>query len=134
MSTAEVVAAALAALGVEHEERDPGQFLVTLPVAWLGEVDYVIDEMPIGPDRKRMSGLVEADWRIRQGHNLKLTAEGFDPNRDVSHDNQARWSLVYEYTPIQFLQLRGGTRYYDGIPQSDLQNRRFYFLELHGFF
>ena len=30
MSTAEVVAAALAALGVEHEERDPGQFLVTL--------------------------------------------------------------------------------------------------------
>ena len=31
MSTAEVVAAALAALGVEHEERDPGQFLVTLP-------------------------------------------------------------------------------------------------------
>jgi hypothetical protein len=106
----------------------------TGPVAWLGELDYVIDEMPIGPDRKRVAGLVEADWRIRQGHNLKLTAEGFDPNHDVSHDNQARWSLVYEYTPIQFLQLRGGTRYYDGIPQNDLQNRRFYFLELHGFF
>ena len=28
---AEVLAAALAELGVEHEERDPGQFLVTLP-------------------------------------------------------------------------------------------------------
>ena len=31
MSTAEVVAAALAAAGVDHEERGPGQFLVTLP-------------------------------------------------------------------------------------------------------
>jgi hypothetical protein len=107
----------------------------TGPVAWLGEVDYVIDEGTGGAsDRKRVAGLVEADWRIRQGHNLKLTAEQFDPNRDVSHDDQARWSLVYEYTPIQFLQIRAGTRYYDGIPQNDLQNRRLYFLELHGFF
>ena len=31
MSTAEVVAAALAAVGVEYQERGPGQFLVTLP-------------------------------------------------------------------------------------------------------
>ena len=31
MSTAEVVAAALVAAGVDHEERGPGQFLVTLP-------------------------------------------------------------------------------------------------------
>ena len=31
MSTAGVVAAALAEAGVEHEEREPGQFLVALP-------------------------------------------------------------------------------------------------------
>ena len=31
MSTAEVIAAALAEIGVEYQERDAGQFLVTLP-------------------------------------------------------------------------------------------------------
>jgi hypothetical protein len=31
MSAAEALAAALADVGVEHEEREPGQFLVTLP-------------------------------------------------------------------------------------------------------
>ena len=31
MSTAAVLAAALAETGVEYEERGPGQFLVTLP-------------------------------------------------------------------------------------------------------
>lgn len=106
----------------------------TGPIAWLGEIDYVVDEIPGSPNRKRVAGLLEADWRIRQGHNLKVTAEQLDPNRDVDHDDQARWSLVYEYTPIQFVQIRGGVRYYDGIPQNDLQNRRVYFAELHGFF
>jgi Phosphate-selective porin O and P len=106
----------------------------TGPVAWLGEFDYVIDQTPGAPDKKRVAGLLEADWRLLQGHNLKVTAEAYDPNRNVSEDQQARWSVVYEYSPIQFLQLRGGARYYDGIPQNDLQNRRVYFVELHGFF
>ena len=46
---------------------------------------------------------------------------------------QVRASLVYEYTPIPFVQLRAGVRQYDGIPQNDLQNRRLLFLEIHGF-
>jgi hypothetical protein len=41
---------------------------------------------------------------------------------------------VYEVTPVEFLQLRLGARVYDGIPQNDAQNRREYFLQLHGFF
>jgi len=41
---------------------------------------------------------------------------------------------LYEWSPIQFVQLRGGVRFYDGIPQSDLQNRTQAFLQLHGFF
>ncbi len=36
--------------------------------------------------------------------------------------------------PFQYLQLRGGIRYYDGVSGDDLQNRRFGFIELHGFF
>jgi hypothetical protein len=65
---------------------------------------------------------------------LKLTVEGFDPDDDVDEDEQARYSLVWEYMPVQLLQLRAGARAYDGIPQNALQNRRFYFLSMHAFF
>jgi hypothetical protein len=108
--------------------------LRTGPVVWLGEVDFVVDEgFPEGT-RHLVSALLEANWQVRQGHNLKLTVEAYEPDRDVDEDEQARWSAVYEYSPMQFLQLRGGVRYYDGIPQNDLQNRRFYFVEVHGYF
>ena len=81
-----------------------------------------------------IAGLIEGNWRIRKGHNLKLTGELYDPDTAVDNDQQARFSTVYEYMPIQFLQMRGGLRYYDGIPQNDLQNRRVYFVEIHGFY
>lgn len=104
------------------------------PVTLLGEVDY-IDDDSIGEDgRKLMASLVEADWKVRQGHNLKLTFEWLEPDRDVDEDEQTRASVVYEWSPIQFIQLRGGVRLYDGIPQNDNQNRKQAFLQLHGFF
>lgn len=106
----------------------------TGPFAWLAEVDQVVDEGLSGGNRKLYAGLLEANWQVLKGHNLKATAELFDPDADVSHDNQARWSVLYEFTPIQFLQLRGGARFYDGIPQNDLQNRRLFFLEVHAFY
>jgi len=61
-------------------------------------------------------------------------AEYFDPDRDVSEDQQNRFSAVWEYTPMQFVQFRVGARFYEGIPQNDLQNRRFYFAQLNGYF
>ena len=79
-------------------------------------------------------GLVEANWRFAAGHNLKATAEFFEPDIDVDEDEQNRWSLVWEVTPMQFLQLRAGVRVYDGIPQNDLQNRRLAFLQLNAYF
>ena len=104
------------------------------PVTLLGEVDY-IDDDSIGVDgRKLMATLAEADWKIRQGHNLKLTFEWLEPNRDVDEDEQTRASVLYEWSPIQFIQLRGGVRLYDGIPQNDTQNRTQAFVQLHGFF
>lgn len=106
----------------------------TGPLAWLGELALVEDEGFAEGTRELVTGLIEADWLVARGHNLKLTAEWFDPDRDIDEDDQARYSLVYEYAPIQFLQLRAGARYNDGIPQNDLQNRRTLFLELHGFF
>ena len=108
--------------------------LRTGPIAWLGELALVDDEgFPEG-SRTLATGLLEADWLVARGHNLKLTAEWFDPDRDVDEDDQARWSVVYEFAPVQYLQLRAGARHYDGIPQNDLQNRRVVFLEMHGFF
>jgi hypothetical protein len=107
--------------------------LRTGPVAWLGEYDLVRDESFPG-GRSLGAGLIEADWRIRRGHNLKLTAESYDPDRAVPEDQQARYSIVYEFTPIPFLQLRAGYRRYRGIPQSNAENQRLSFVELHGYF
>ncbi len=104
------------------------------PIAWLAEADYIVDDgFPTGR-RRTWAGLLEGNWELLQGHNLKVTGELLDPDTNVLNDQNARWSDVYEATPIQFLQLRGGFRYYDGIPQNDLQNRRVAFVELHGFF
>jgi hypothetical protein len=108
--------------------------LRTGPVAWLGEGVLVEDQGFPDGTRTQLAGLLEADWAVMKGHNLKLTAEWYDPDRDVAEDEQTRWSAVYEYTPIQFVQLRAGARFNDGIPQNDLQNARVYFLEVHGFF
>jgi hypothetical protein len=79
-------------------------------------------------------GLIEGNWAPWRGHNLKVTIETLEPNTDVDGDEQDRYSLVWEYSPFQFVQLRGGLRVYDGEPQDDLQNRRFGFIELHGYF
>lgn len=100
----------------------------------LGEVDFFRDE-GLGPQaRNELAALGEVDWLVRKGHNLKLTHEWLDPDRRVSEDEQTRTSLLYEYSPIQFLQVRAGVRFYDGIPQNDQQNRTQAFLQLHGFF
>ncbi|MEA3105575.1 MAG: hypothetical protein QOI88_180 [Gammaproteobacteria bacterium] len=107
--------------------------LRTGPVAWLGEADLVRDESFPG-GRSLATGLLEADWRIFKGHNLKATVESYDPDRSVREDQRARYSLVYEFTPIPFLQLRAGYRRYRGIPQSNSENQRLSFVELHGYF
>jgi hypothetical protein len=107
--------------------------LKTGPIAWLAEGDIVHDESFPG-GRTLAVGLLEGDIRIRQGHNLKLTAEYSYPDRSVNNDHQTRYSIVYEYTPLPFLQVRAGYRHYFGIPQNNQQNQQLVLLELHGFF
>ena len=106
----------------------------TGPISWLGEINVIEDDEPLQPTRDSIAGLLEGNWLISRGSNLKVSYEYFDPDRDISEDHQVRWSLLWEYTPIQFLQARFGYRAYDGIPQSDSQNRDEAFVELHGFF
>jgi hypothetical protein len=108
--------------------------LRTGPIAWLGEADLIDDRSLPNGGLKMLATLLEANWAPARGHNLKLTAEYFDPNRHVPNDAQTRWSLVYELTPIQFVQLRAGVRYSDGIPQLASEHTRLFFVQLHGFF
>jgi hypothetical protein len=108
--------------------------LRTGPIAWLGEADYIIDKGFADGERRQWVGLIEANWLMRQGHNLKITAEYFEPDRSVAEDEKNRYSLVYEYTPVQFLQLRLGARLYDGIPQNDLDNRTLAFMQVNAYF
>jgi hypothetical protein len=103
------------------------------PVTLLGEVDFIEDE-GIGAGTELLATLAEADWLLAQGHNLKATYEWFEPSEDIDEDEQTRSSLLYEWSPVQFLQVRAGVRIYDGIPQNDTQNRKQAFLQLHGFF
>ena len=107
--------------------------LKTGPVAWLAEADLVHDDsFPAG--RRLAAGLLEGNWRLRTGHNLKLTAEYFDPDRALANDQQTRYSILYEYTPLPFLQLRAGFRRYRGIPQNNAENRQQLLIQLHGYF
>jgi len=106
----------------------------TGPVAWLAEIDYISDEGTPTGRRNLWASLIEANYGYRQGHNLKLTYEWHDPDADVSEDEQNRISLVWEYSPIQFVQARIGYRNFGGIRQNPGQNREQMFAELHLFF
>jgi len=103
-------------------------------IAWLAEVGYVVDMgFPEGR-RNQIVTLLEGNWRYRKGQSLKISYEHLDPDDTIGHDQQNRYSGVWEYFPVQFLQLRLGVRAYDGIPQSDVQNRTEYFGQVHVFF
>ncbi len=115
------------------DRRTGGLFagLKTGPIAWLAEGDIIHDD---SLQRTIAAGLLEGDWRVLKGHNLKLTAEYSDPDRAVRNNQQTRYSVVYEFTPLPFLQLRAGYRHYFGIPQNNQQNQQLMFVELHGYF
>ena len=106
----------------------------TGPIAWLAEIDLINDDLPAGLEQDSMAGLLEGNWLFAKGHNLKVSYDYLDPDDDINEDDQVRYSVLWEYTPMQFLQSRVGIRIYDGIPQSDTQNRDELFIELHGFF
>lgn len=112
--------------------------LRTGPIEWLAQGELIDDKSITegttltGP--RQAATLVEGNWAISRGNNLKITGEYYDPDRHVANDSQTRWSAVYEWTPIQFVQLRGGARIQDGIPQINTQHTKLYFVELHGFF
>jgi hypothetical protein len=105
----------------------------TGPISWLAELDFINDELATG-DRPVYASLLEGNWRVHKGHNLKVTYEFLDPNRHRAEDEQERYSFVWEYSPIQFVQARVGVRAYNGIPNFPTSNRDQVFAELHVYF
>ena len=103
-------------------------------VVWLGEVASVENEWGPVKGVTAAAGLLEADWAIAAGNNLKVTYEPFDPDRGVVGNRQSRLSVVYELTPVQFVQLRAGVRDYNGPNGIASENTRLWFVQLHGFF
>lgn len=108
--------------------------LKTGPVAWLAEVDAIKNEGAGSAELKSTASFLEANWQVLKGHNIKGSYDYFDPDNELNDDGQARFSLLWEYSPFQYLQTRAGARAYDGVPEVDRQNREEYFVELHGFF
>lgn len=108
--------------------------LRTGPIAWLAELDEVSDDLPGGGSRDMQVSLLEGNWRLAKGHNLKLSYEFLDPDDVADEDELERYSLVWEYSPIQFLQARIGWRAYNGVSSVAASNRDEVFAELHAFF
>lgn len=106
----------------------------TGPVNWLVEADFIKDKGFATGAREQWLGFVEANWKIKQGWNLKLSYEWFEPDDSVSEDERSRASAVLEAFVIQFVQLSVGGRVSDGIPQSPQQNTDEYFAQLHVYF
>jgi hypothetical protein len=105
----------------------------TGPIAWLAEIDTITDDVPSG-QRELYVSLLEGNWQLARGHNLKLSYEYFDPADDVDEDERERYSLVWEATPMQMLQTRFGLRIYNGVPEAPATERNELFAELHVFF
>jgi hypothetical protein len=107
--------------------------LKTGPISWLAEVSLVTDESPVF-ERDFYATLLEGNWRLRKGHNLKFGYEFLEPDRDRDEDQQERYSFQWEYSPVQFVQSRVGLRRYNGIPNIAVSNRDEVFAELHVYF
>jgi hypothetical protein len=106
-----------------------------LGMEWLAEVDQIQDTGTNIGDVDRQASLLEINRELIKGHNLKLTLEFYDPNQDIDEDEQNRYSLLWEYTPMSMLQLRAGLRMAEGIPQAvDDQNDDLLFVQLHSWF
>lgn len=109
--------------------------LRTGPVSWLAEVDSISDDLGAGGGARDIEAtLFEGNWRIRPGHNLKFGYEFLDPSDLVGDDEQERYRVVWEFSPLQLFQLRVGLTSYNGVPNIPSSNRREFLLESHVYF
>lgn len=82
---------------------------------------------------KEFVSILELNLLLSRGNNLKFSYEWHDPSDAIAQNARDHFSLVWEPFLNQFTQLRVGVRDNRGIPQSGVQNKTEYFLELHLF-
>lgn len=97
-------------------------------VSWLAEYDRIEDDIPGFGDIDQTSGFLEANIAVAKGHNLKLSLDF--QTTDIGEDFM-RHSVLWEYSPIQFTQLRFGYRKWDDDAVGVFQNADLWFAELH---
>ncbi|UZJ43389.1 hypothetical protein OOT55_12075 [Marinimicrobium sp. C6131] len=78
--------------------------------------------------------LVELNRELAKGYNLKLTTEWLDPDTAIDENERNRHSLLLEYTPYASLQLRGGIRVGEDIPQRETGNFTQGFVQVHFYY
>jgi len=104
---------------------------------FLLEHDFIKDEsrqnIP-GTASEIFASLAELNIALIKGYNLKLTTEFLDPDRNIDENEQTRYSVLLEYFPFAFTQLRMGLRVKDGIPQAPEQNTHLLFGQIHAYF
>lgn len=106
----------------------------TGPISWLAEVDEISDDLAGGGSRDTRATLLEGNWRIRRGHNLKVSYEFLDPSSLAGDDEQERYRVVWEFSPFQLFQARVGYTSFNGVPDLPTSNRSEIFLETHVYF
>ena len=103
----------------------------TGPVTWLLEYDRVEDEAAGVEDFKLDLALLEANWLVARGHNIKLSLE--HQAVDGEDRDRLRSSLVWEFFPWSHTQFRSGIRSRNSDDQTFPEGEE-YFLQLHVYF
>ncbi|MFC3123323.1 hypothetical protein [Agaribacter flavus] len=101
---------------------------------FLGEANLIETEGITSSSIEELVGLIEANYQLQKGLNVKLTGEYYDPDRGIDENQETRYSLVVEYTPLSMLQVRLGVRSSEGIPQQPSRTNELLFLQSHVYF
>ena len=105
----------------------------TGPVYWLAEYDRIRESDVEGiPDVDQDVAFLEANIELLKGNFLKLTAESF--TFDTEQEDQYRYSVVYEWFPWSFTELRLGFRFDDSDGDNPALNGEEAFFQANIFF
>jgi hypothetical protein len=123
-------------LGARYQANIFGGFN-WLGFTFLAEIDHIKDKsithIP-GTYEQQKIALVEINREITKGLNIKVTSEYVDPETNIDENQRVRNSLLIEYTPFANLQIRGGLRKGEDIPQKPLGNYTSLFAQLHFYY
>ncbi len=123
-------------LGARYQANIFGGFN-WLGFTFLAELDHIKDKSIshiAGTYEQQKIALLEINREISKGINVKVTSEYADPETNIDENQRVRNSILIEYTPFANLQVRGGLRKGEDIPQKTLGNYTNIFAQLHFYY